>query len=214
MHPGPTHYSTMQVMRRWRSTVIPAHLCIICGGPDEDSGHMRLWCARWKRWRHSCVGAWRCSLRGFPWRTGRWNSWPGRKTAAGGRTSDDGRRPWSPETALCTCAGGSAKSKLLMQDMIQIGEDAYARRNHRRTQIMQLPIQDRRNAVDVFLYLSAGTESPAAAAMKPVRWPLRQPAGGLPRGTAVCIVGVQVVHDVRGGHVLGPPMDGGGGTAL
>ena len=57
---GPTHrnllrardgrLSTMQVMRRWRQkitrTVIPAHSCIFCGGPEEDIGHMCLLCAR------------------------------------------------------------------------------------------------------------------------------------------------------------------------
>ena len=46
---------------------------------------------------------------------------------------------------------GSAKAKLFMEDMIQIGEDVYARRNHRLTQIMQPPMQDRRRAVYVFL---------------------------------------------------------------
>ena len=35
--------------------------------------------------------------------------------------------------------------------MVQIGEDVYARRNHRLTQIMQLPMQDRRRAVYAFL---------------------------------------------------------------
>ena len=41
---------TMQVMGRWRQkvtrTVIPAHHCIFCGGPEEDTGHMRILCAR------------------------------------------------------------------------------------------------------------------------------------------------------------------------
>ena len=35
--------------------------------------------------------------------------------------------------------------------MIQIGKDVYARRNHRLTQILQLPMQDRRRAVYAFL---------------------------------------------------------------
>ena len=58
VHHGPTHrnllrarpLSSMQVMRRWRqkitSTVILAHPCIFCGGPEEDTGHMRILCAR------------------------------------------------------------------------------------------------------------------------------------------------------------------------
>ena len=44
-----------------------------------------------------------------------------------------------------------AKAKLLVEDMIRAGEDVYARRNHRLTQIMQLPMQDRRRAVYAFL---------------------------------------------------------------
>ena len=46
---------------------------------------------------------------------------------------------------------GPAKAKLFVEDMIQIGEDVYARRNHRLTRIMQLPMQDRRRAVYAFL---------------------------------------------------------------
>ena len=59
-HHGPTHrnvlrardgrLSTMEVMRRWRQkitrTVIPAHPRIFCAGPEEDTGHMRILCAR------------------------------------------------------------------------------------------------------------------------------------------------------------------------
>ena len=46
---------------------------------------------------------------------------------------------------------GPAKAKLFVEDMVQVGEDVYARRNHRLTQIMQLPMQDRRRAVYAFL---------------------------------------------------------------
>ena len=42
---------------------------------------------------------------------------------------------------------GPAKARLFVEDMVQIGEDVYAHRNHRLTQIMQLPMQDRRRAV-------------------------------------------------------------------
>ena len=31
---------------------------------------------------------------------------------------------------------GRAKAKLFVEDMVQVGEDVYARRNHRLTQIM------------------------------------------------------------------------------
>ena len=46
---------------------------------------------------------------------------------------------------------GPTKAKLLVEDMIKVGEDEYARRNHRLTEIMQLPMQDRRRAVYAFL---------------------------------------------------------------
>ena len=46
---------------------------------------------------------------------------------------------------------GSAKAKLFVEDMVQDAEDVYARRNHRLTQIFQLPLQDRRRAVYAFL---------------------------------------------------------------
>ena len=37
---------------------------------------------------------------------------------------------------------GPAKAKLFVEDMVQVGEYLYARRRHRLTQIMQLPMQD------------------------------------------------------------------------
>ena len=46
---------------------------------------------------------------------------------------------------------GPAKARPFVEDMVQIGEHVYARRNHRLTQIMQLPIQDWRRAVYAFL---------------------------------------------------------------
>ena len=46
---------------------------------------------------------------------------------------------------------GPAKAKLFVEDMVQVGEDVYARRNHRLTQIMQLPMQHRRRAPYAFL---------------------------------------------------------------
>ena len=41
---------------------------------------------------------------------------------------------------------GLVKAKLFMENMIQIGDDVYAKRKHRLTQIMQLLLQDRRRA--------------------------------------------------------------------
>ena len=54
-------------------------------------------------------------------------------------------------TGRAASSRGPAKAKHFVEDMIQIGEDVYARRNHRLTYIMQLPMQDRRRAVYAFL---------------------------------------------------------------
>ena len=40
--------------------------------------------------------------------------------------------------------------------------------------------------------------------MEPVRWPPQQPVGDPTKDGAACVVGTQVVHHVRGGHVLVP----------
>ena len=66
-----TRISGQWVMRRWRQKLpraaVPAHPYIFYGGPEEDIGHMRLLCAQeTRRWRGSCVSAWRSSLRSFP----------------------------------------------------------------------------------------------------------------------------------------------------
>ena len=58
MHHGPGYrsllqarnarLSTMHIMRRWRQnvtrTVIPAHPCIFCGGPEEDTSTTVIRC--------------------------------------------------------------------------------------------------------------------------------------------------------------------------
>ena len=54
-------------------------------------------------------------------------------------------------TVRAASSRGPAKAKLFKDDMIQIGEDGYARRNHRLTQIRQLPMRDSRKAVYAFL---------------------------------------------------------------
>ena len=60
VHHAPTHryllrawddrLPAMQVMRRWwqkiTRTVIFALPCIFCGGPEEDTGHLRIMCER------------------------------------------------------------------------------------------------------------------------------------------------------------------------
>ena len=46
---------------------------------------------------------------------------------------------------------GPAKAKILVEYMVQVAEDVYARRNHRPAQIVQLAMQDRRRPVYAFL---------------------------------------------------------------
>ena len=157
VHHGPTHrnmlrardgrLSTMQFMRRWRQKLtrmaIPAHPYIFCGGPEDDIGHMRLLCARdeelagllcrrveeftaelpltdraveFVAWReHGC----------------RWT-----ESLMAGVVPGDLKRLFAAVRAASSW--GPAKARLFVEDMVQIGEDVYARRNHRLTQIMQL----------------------------------------------------------------------------
>ena len=61
--------------------------------------------------------------------------------------------------------------------MVQIGEDVYARRNHRLTQIMQLPMQDRRRAVYAFLRGDTPFCPPAGRILQRPPW---NPFAGLP----------------------------------
>ena len=72
---------------------------------------------------------------------------------------------------------GPAKAKLFVEDMVQVGEDVYARRNHRLTQIMQLPMQDRRRAVYVFLRGDTPFCPPARRIQRHPPW---NPFDGLP----------------------------------
>ena len=214
VHHGPTHrnvlrardgcLSTMQSMRRWRQkitrTVIPAHPCVFCGGPEEDIRHMRLLCARDEVVARLLFGRVEeftseppltdRAMEFLSWKEHgcRWT-----ESVMTGVVPGDLKRLFA--AVRTPSSWGSAKAKLFMEDMIHIGEYVYARRNHRLTEIMQLPMQDRRRAVYAPLrgdtpVLSAGGESPTAAAVERVRWPPRQLAGGLSKGTASCVVGV------------------------
>ena len=72
---------------------------------------------------------------------------------------------------------GTAKAKLFMEDMIKIGEDVYAQRNQRLTQIMQLPMQDRRRAVYALLRADTPLCPPAGRVQQQPLW---NPFDGLP----------------------------------
>ena len=72
---------------------------------------------------------------------------------------------------------GPAKGKLFVEDMVQVGEDVYARRNHRLTQIMQLPMRDRRRAVYAFMRGDTPFCPPAGRVRRHPPW---NPFDGLP----------------------------------
>ena len=71
-----------------------------------------------------------------------------------------------------------AKAKLFLKDMIQPGEDDYARRNHRLARILQLPPGDRRKATYVFLCGDTPFCPPAGGAASVE--PFGQPPGRSP----------------------------------
>ena len=196
VHHGPTHrnmlrardgrLSTMQVMRRWRQKLtrmaIPAHPCIFCGGPEEDIGHMRLLCA----WKEEVARLLCRRLEEFTaelpltdravefvaWREHgcRWT-----ESLMAGVVPGDLKRQFAAVRAASS--RGSAKARLFVEDMVQIGEDVYARRNHRLTQIMQLPMQDRRRAVYAFLRGDTPFCPPAGRIQRRPPW---NPFAGLP----------------------------------
>ena len=196
VHHGPTHrnmlrapdgrLSTMQVMRRWRQKLtrvaIPAHPCIFCGRPEEDIGHMRLLCARDEE-----VARLLCrrveeftaelpltdmAVEFLAWREHgcRWT-----ESLMAGVVPGDLKRLFAAVRAASS--RGPAKAKLFVEDLIQVGEDVYARRNHRLTQIMQLPMQDRRRAVYAFLRGDTPFCTPAGRVR---RHPPQNPFDGLP----------------------------------
>ena len=158
-HTG-TRLSTMQNMRRWRQkltrAVVPAQPCIFCGGPKEDIGHMRLLCARDEEVARFLCGRVEEFTAELPLtdRAVEFLAW---KEHGCGRTESlmarvlpgDLKRLFA--TLRAASSMGPAKAKLFVEDMIQIGEDVYARRNHRLTQIMRPPMQYRRRAVYAFL---------------------------------------------------------------
>ena len=170
VHHGPTHtnmlwardgrLSTMQVMRRWREKLtrvaITAHPCIFCGGPEEDIGHMRLLCTRDEEVaRLLCRRVVECTAelpltdRAVEFMASREHGCRWTESLMAGVVPGDLKQIFPAVRAALS--RGRAKAKLFVEDMVQFGEDVYARRNHRLTQIMQLPMQDRRRAVYVFL---------------------------------------------------------------
>ena len=150
----------MQVMRWWRQkvtrTVISAHPCIFYGGPEEDTGHMRIMCARDK-----AVAPLLCAEveeftadlpvadRTMEFMSWKEHSYRWTESLMTGVVPGDLKRLFA--TMRAASSRGPAKAKLFLEDMLQIGEDVYTRRNHRLTEIMQLPMLDRTKAVYAFL---------------------------------------------------------------
>ena len=170
VHHGPTHQnllrardgrlSTMQVMRRWRQkltcAVIPAHPCILCGGAEEDIGHMRLLCARDEEVARLLCGrveeftaALPLTDRAVEFLAWKEHGYRWTESLMAGVVPGDVKRLFAAVRAVSF--RGPAKAKLFVEDMIQVGEDVYARRNHRLPHSMQQPMQDRRRAVYAFL---------------------------------------------------------------
>ena len=196
IHHGATHrnmprardgrLSTMQFMRRWRQKLtrvaIPAHPCIFCGGPEEDIGHMRLLCARDEEVAGLLcrrVEAFTAELPltdkavGFVWWREHGCRWT--ESLMAGVVPGDLKRQFA--AVLAASSRGLAKAKLFMEDMVQVGEDVYARRNHRLAQIMQLPMQDRGSAVYAFLRGDTPFCLPAGRIQRRPPW---NPFAGLP----------------------------------
>ena len=196
VHHGPTHrnmlrardgrLSTVQVMRRWRQKLTrvakPAHPCIFCGGPEEDIGHMRLLCARDEEVaRLLCrrVVEFTAELpltdRAVEFLAWRQHGCKWTESLMAGVIPGDLKRQFAAVRAASS--RGPAKAKLFVEDMVQVGEDVYARRNHRLTQIMQLPRQDRRRAVYAFLRGDTPFCPPAGRIQRRPPW---NPFDGLP----------------------------------
>ena len=161
---------------------IPAHLRIFCGGPEEDIGHMRPLCARDEE-----VAGLLCrrveeftaelpltdrAVEFVAWREHgcRWT-----EPLMAGVVPRDLKRLFAAVRAASS--RGPAKARLFVEDMVQIGGDVYARRNHRLSQIMQLPVQDRRRAVYAFLRGDTPFCLPAGRIQQRPPW---NPFAGLP----------------------------------
>ena len=109
-----------------------------------------------------------------------------------------GELKWLFATVRAASSRGPVKAKLSLEDMIQIGEDGYARRNRRLTSIMQLPPGDRRKATYAFLaairHSARRLTRSEPATVKTFRWPPGRSSGGLVASAAACVTGVKVVH--------------------
>ena len=206
------------------STTKSTYLPTFCVGPEEDIGHMRLLCAR----DEEVAGLLCRRLEEFTaelpltdravefvaWREHgcRWT-----ESLMAGVVPGDLKRLFAAVRAASS--RGPAKARLFVEDMVQIGEDVYARRNHRLTQIMQLPMQDRRRAVYAFLRADTPFCPPAGRIQQRPPW---NPFAGLP-GDLLATFQRALLHTLlvprsciaqEEAMSLFPSLDGGGGAGL
>ena len=128
----------------------------LCGGPEEDTGHLRKFCER-----DEAVARLLCSkveefaaelplvdrameFMSLKEHGSRWT-----ESLMAGVVPGELKRLF--EAVRAASSRGPAKAKLFLEDMIRIGEDGYPRRDHRPTKIMQQPPEDRRRATYAFL---------------------------------------------------------------
>ena len=171
VHHGPTHREmvrarhdrlpNVQVMRRWRQKVtrkmIPTLPCIFCGGQEEDTGLLRILCKRDEAVARSLCAKVEVFTSDLPLanRAVELMSWKEHgckwtESLMAGVVPGDLKRLFA--TMRAASSRGPAKAKLFLEDMIQIGEDGYARRNLQLSRTMQLPPGDRREATYAFLF--------------------------------------------------------------
>ena len=154
------HLSTMQIMQPWRQKLtrvaIPAHPCIFCGGPEEDIGHMRSLCTcnkevtrRLCRRMEEFTAEIPLTDRAVGFMAWREHGCRCTESLMAGVVPGDLKRLFAAVRAASS--RGPAKAKLFVEDMVQMSEDVYARRNHRLTKIMQLLRQNRKRAMYAFL---------------------------------------------------------------
>ena len=235
VHHGPTHgnllrardrrLSTMEVMQRWRQelirTAIPAPPCIFSRGPKEDIGHRRLLCVRDEEVAGLLCGRVEEFTAELPL-THRaieflaWTEHDFRWTESlmAGVVPGAFKRLFA--TVRAASSRGPAKAKLFVEDMIHIGEDVYDRRNHWLTQIMQLPMQDRRR--DVYAFLRGDTPF-CLPAGRVQQQPPSNLFNGLPRNLQATLQSAPlhallVSRSYIAYEDLVLPLDGGGGTGL
>ena len=179
----------MEVMRRWRQKitrmVISTLAFIFCGGPEQATGHLRILCER-----DEVVARLLCAkvvefiadlpianraMEFMPWKEHgcKWT-----ESLMAGVVPTELKRLFV--AVWPASSRGPAKAELILEDMIRIGEDGYAPRNHRLTKIMQLPPEDRRKATYTFLRGETTFCPPAGMVRQLPPWnPFNSLPGGL-----------------------------------